>query len=170
MNSKVKTIAYIGLLTAAVIILSRFVPIVNVVTVRISFAFLPIVVAAIVLGPWQAAVVAALGDVIGALLVPTGPYFPGFTITAALVGLELGLFLFKQRSILYLVIATAIHQIVFSLFIDTIWIKIITGSSYAAMLLTRLPECLLHFVIETVVIIFFADKIRKLRPILLDNL
>ena len=67
---------------------------------RIGLTFLPVVCAAIIFGPIEAAIVGGLGDMLGAFLFPTGPFFPGFTLTAVLTGLIHGFFLFVLTSYL----------------------------------------------------------------------
>ena len=81
-----KQLVIIAMLVALNVILSRFLSIAAW-NIKIGFAFVPVVFAALYLGPWQAALVGALGDFIGATLFPIAAYFPGFTITAAIVGL-----------------------------------------------------------------------------------
>ena len=74
----VRTIVYLGVLTALEIVLNRFLSI-NAWNIKIGFSFVPIVVAAILYGPIAAGIVAALCDFLGAILFPIGAYFPGFT-------------------------------------------------------------------------------------------
>ena len=81
-----------ALLVALDIVLSRFGSI-NLWNTRIGFGFVPIVVAGMLLGPFKAAVTAAVADVIGALLVPTGAFFPPLTVTAVLRGILYGIML-----------------------------------------------------------------------------
>ena len=45
---------------------------------RIGFSFLTIVCAATLFGPIEAAIVGGLGDLLGALLFPSGPFFPAY--------------------------------------------------------------------------------------------
>ena len=64
---------------------------------NLNFAIVSIVVAAFIMGPWWAAIVGGLGDLLGALLWPFGAYFPGFTFNFALVGVILGLFIYRKK-------------------------------------------------------------------------
>ena len=126
-----RLIIYIGLLTAAEIVLNRFLS-VNAWNLKIGFNFVPIAIAAILFGPLWGGVVAALGDFLGALLFPIGPYFPGFTLTAFLMGMMLGLFLFKKRGILRTIIPVAINQLILGLLLNSLWISILYGRVFAA--------------------------------------
>ncbi len=87
-----KTLTLSALLAALEIVLSRFLSI-SAWNTKIGFAFVPVALAALLLGPLNAGIVAALADFLGALLFPVGPYFPGFTLTAFLMGLCYGVFL-----------------------------------------------------------------------------
>lgn len=100
MNTKkknlTKQICVLALLTAAGVVLGRLVPVVNLWNTKIEFAFVAVMLAACISGPIGGAVVGALVDFIGAILMPTGAYFPGFTVTAAITGLVFGLLLYKK--------------------------------------------------------------------------
>ena len=73
------------------VVLSRFLSI-STESLKIGFAFVPLVCCAMLYGPVWGAVAGGLADFIGAVLFPIGPYFPGFTLTNALIGLVFGLF------------------------------------------------------------------------------
>ena len=91
------SIALMGLLLAAEIVLSRFCSIATW-NIKIGFTFIPLVLSAGLFGPIGAGVLAALADFLGAILFPIGPYFPGFTFTQFCVGVVFGLLLQKNRA------------------------------------------------------------------------
>lgn len=74
--SKIKKIILASMLLTILIILNRFVSIKTEVLV-ISFSFVPIMMSAIWLGFKYSTAIALLGDLLGAILFPFGPYFPG---------------------------------------------------------------------------------------------
>ena len=119
---------------------------------KIGFAFLPVVIAAIVLGPVRAAIVAALADFLGAILFPIGAYFPGFTLTAALVGILYGLFLHKDQPFWKILISVSIHQLILSLLLNTYWISVLYDSPFTALMVTRLLQCAVMIPVELLVI------------------
>ena len=82
--TKLKKIIFAALLLAVFIVLERFVSI-KTPLLKISLGFIPLMIAAIYLGPKYSTLVGALGDLIGALLFPFGTYFVGFTISAGLI-------------------------------------------------------------------------------------
>jgi len=87
---------------ALYIVLERFFSF-NVWNMRVGFAFIALALAGMLYGPLAAGLVGAVGDILGMLLFPTGPYFPGFTLTAFFMGLIYGLFLYKEQSFLRIV-------------------------------------------------------------------
>ena len=134
-----RTIARLGILLAAEIVLSRFLSI-SLWNIKIGFSFIPIVIAAILYGPIPAAAVAALGDFLGAILFPVGPYYPGFTFTAFLTGTVYGLFLHKKQTFPRILFATLINQIPLSLFLNTLWISILYGKVYWPLFTSRILQ------------------------------
>lgn len=142
-----RRLALMGILIALEIVLNRFLSI-NAWNIKIGFNFVPIVIAAMLLGPLQGGLVAALGDLIGALLFPIGAYFPGFTLTAFLTGLTFGLFLYHRQTVVRTALAALVSQGVLGLWLNTLWIWILYGSSFRVLLATRLVQCGVLLVVQ----------------------
>ena len=87
----------LALMVALQVVMGKIIQI-NLVSKEFNLGFLPIAAAGALMGPAAGAVVGALGDLIGSLLFPTGAYFPGFTLTSALVGLVFSLILRAKAS------------------------------------------------------------------------
>lgn len=133
-----KKVALLGVLTAMGVVLGRFIPILNVLTSKYDFSFAAVMLAAYFVGPLGGAVVGGLVDLIGALLFPTGAYFPGFTATAALTGLVFGLLLYKKCTFPRIVISVLSTQAVCSLLINTYFIAtFFSPKGFTALLATR---------------------------------
>lgn len=150
-----KLIVTIGLLTAIQIVLSRFLSI-NAWNIKIGFAFVPVFVAAWLYGPVPAMLVGGLGDFLGAILFPIGPYFPGFTLSCALTGLVFGLLLHKKQSLPRIAAAVCLNQFGISLFLTTLWISMLYGSSYSALLSIRLVQAAILSAVEFGVILVLS--------------
>lgn len=150
----------LAMLTALEIVLSRFLS-VNAWNLKIGFSFVPVVVAAILYGPLAGACVAALGDFLGAILFPIGPYFPGFTFTALLTGLVFGLFLHKKQTLLRAVIPVCINQLVLSLLLNTLWISVLYHSPFFPTLVSRLVQCGILIPVQIIVIFALIPALRK---------
>jgi len=163
----VKQITIMALLIAIEIILSRLLAIPTPI-VKISLNFLPIVMMAIILGPIYAGIGAAMGDFIGAMLFPFGAYFPGFTVTAFLIGFTYGIFLYKRElegniGFIRIFCAAVFVTVLIQLGIETLWVAIIAvanpesgheviGQAYKALLLTRAVRTAIMLPVQVVLI------------------
>lgn len=156
----VRDITLMAMLIAIEIVLSRFCSI-QAWNVKIGFAFIAPVTAAILMGPAQAAVVAGVADVLGTLMFPIGSYFPGFTLNSCLNGLVWGLFLHKKPSIPKAAIAAGINQFIIGLFITTFWISVLYGSPYLSLLPVRLTQACILFVAQFVTISVLQEVLFK---------
>ena len=136
-----KKLVTMGLLVALQIILSRFFSI-NAWNFKIGFSFLPIAVAGMLFGPVGGAAVATVADVIGALLFPSGQFFPGFTLTALLGGLVWGIFLYRKQNNGRILCAVLIEQLALSLLLNTLWISILYSSPFVPLMVSRITQCL----------------------------
>ena len=95
---------------------------------QFNFGFLPVAVAGALLGVPGGLIVGALGDFIGAHLFPAGAYFPGFTLTSALVGVLYALPLYRQKpSVVRVIIAVALATVL-NLFLNSLWLSMLYGS------------------------------------------
>ena len=94
-RNKIQRIVYLGLLIGAKVILTRFFSITTPIA-RIGIGFLPIAIGGILFGPIYAGFAAVIGDLLGSMLFPSGPFFPGFTLSAFISGLVYGCFFYKR--------------------------------------------------------------------------
>ena len=148
-------IVYIGVLTAMEIVLNRFLSI-NAWNLKIGFSFVPVAIAGMLFGPIPAATVAALGDFVGALVFPIGPYFPGFTFTAFLTGIVFGFFLKGKTTVPRVLAAVGINQLILSLLLNSLWISVLYGSPYLPLLSTRIVQCAVLIPVEIILILAFG--------------
>lgn len=163
-----KKIILTAILLALLIILSRFLS-VKTPIMKISFAFVPTMLCAVWLGPKWTVLLNVLGDVIGATLFPTGPYFVGYTISTAIAGLIYGLLLYKKEGkeygsinfLIRLTIATALVAVICNMGLNTLWSVITTGKAFWVLLSARVVKQLIMIPIHVVVIFFLEKVLRK---------
>lgn len=141
----------LAMLVAIEIILSRFLSIAQW-NMKFSFAFIPVVIAGILYGPIAGGLVGGISDFIGAILFPIGPYFPGFTFTAILIGVVYSLFLYKKQTIVRIISSAVIVNVVLSLLVNSAWIALTSGSNYFAMIISRGVQCAIMTVASVAVI------------------
>ncbi|NLJ87063.1 MAG: folate family ECF transporter S component [Firmicutes bacterium] len=148
-----KRMTTIGLLVGISVVLTRFlgvvVPFAGIQALRIGFGQLPIMLAGVVLGPIAGAITGALADVIGGILFPIGPYFPGFTLSAAMWGMlpPLLLRLFRRESSEGSFWPTLVAVFLTSMVVsglNTLWLSILSHKAIWALLPTRLVASMLQ--------------------------
>ncbi len=162
-----------AILVALNVILERFMPSYSVWNNNISFGFITVAFAACYLGVPYAIAVGGLGDLIGALIKPFGPYFPGYTITNMLVGLCLAIFLYKKATVIRIIIATVLNKLVCSLALNTIFISVLYRGGIAAfwvVFVSRIPFVLLMTTVEILVISLLFSQKSKINQLIHKNL
>lgn len=163
-------LATLAMLTALEIVLSRLVPVVSSQQIKVSFAFVPVAIAAYLYGVKGGVLVSGVGDVLGAIMFPVGDFFPGFTLTAVLVGAVFGVFLGKKsdgklnpfsRSLIPVIIT----QLFLSLGLNTFWISYMYHSPYLGVLVPRVVQTLVMIGVEVAIIPLFIQAFSKIRTI-----
>lgn len=155
----VKKLIQISLLIAIEVILTRFCSIQTPI-VRIGFGFLPIAIIGMMYGPLSAGVAYAIGDLLGVALFPTGSFFPGFTITAFLTGIVYGVFLYNKPKTWPRIIGAVLTVcLVINLGLDTLWLSILMGKGYIALLPTRIMKAVLMIPVQIFIIGIIWKKV-----------
>ena len=167
MNKRSATtrLVIMAFLIALEIILTRFCSI-NTPILRIGFGFLPVAMMGIMYGPIWAAIGYAVGDILGMLIFPSGIFFPGFTVTAMLTGLVFGLFLHNKEKITWKTVlpASLIIILVLNLCLDTLWLSIMFGDAFIALLPTRIFKCVVMLPIHLVLIPLVWNRVMSKIP------
>ncbi len=161
-----------GVLIALNVIMERFMSY-SVWNMSIGFSFITIGFASVFLGIPYAIAVGTIGDIIGALLFPFGPYFPGFTLTNALMAFTTSIFLYKNTNIFKISLSVFINKTVFSLILNSIWIAILYKGGISelwAVAITRVPTACITFFVEIVVLILLFSQKSKFRQIITKSI
>ncbi len=163
MGEKTKKLAISALLITADVILTRLLAI-NTNVMKIGLGFAAVALCALLYGSWWAAMTAALGDLLGSLLFPTGAYFPGFTLTAACTGLIFGLLLKKGDRSTRPVLAAALNTLLVSYLANTWMICLITGNPMKVMLAARAVQLAVTLPLQALVLLWLTRSgfIRKI--------
>lgn len=155
-------IVVLAMLVAMNVVLSRFVSI-NAWNLKIGFTFVTVFIAAYLYGPLYSALVGGLGDFVGALLFPIGPYFPGFTFSAVLSGLLFGFLLHRNTKPFRVITCSLIHNLIIGLIINTYWIFILYNKpSFWLVMSSRVVQSVVLIVVEVVTIELLGRILPKL--------
>ena len=145
-----KAVTTCGMLGAIAIILG-YITIQPTESIKIGFSTIPNDIAAFLYGPVMAPIFGALMDILKYLIKPTGPFFPGFTITAAVYGLIMGVGLYKKPvSFKRLLIASGICVLICDICLNTIWLSMLYGNAVSVILPARVIKSLILWPIQCV--------------------
>lgn len=129
---------------------------------RISFSFIPVTLASTTLGPIASGIAAIVADIVGFMMKPTGPYFPGFTFNAFLSAALYGVFFYKKDlTIKRIVLANVVITLLVNCLMGTYWVHMLYGNPFQAVLVSKLPFQGLMLVIKIVVQALILDRMSK---------
>lgn len=120
--------------------------------VRISFGYLSRAVVGMLFGP-AAAINGALSDILGSIIHPIGPYFPGFTLTGFVGGLIYGYMLYERRpSLSRVLLAKLLIDVACNLLLNTLWLDLLYGKAFWAILPARFFKNLLQYPVDVLLL------------------
>ncbi len=166
----IKSIVAAALLVALHTILAVFVSFNVTPALRISVSFLANCAIGYLFGPVMGFMCGGLGDIIQFIIKPTGPYFPGWTLSAALAGLIYGLFFYDCnikisrkktssekrmlweiidfRFLLRVVLAVTLDTFLVNILLGTYWCSIMYGKGFMFYLTMRFSKNLIQLPIN----------------------
>ncbi|MBQ7103333.1 MAG: folate family ECF transporter S component [Anaerotignum sp.] len=160
--SRTHRVVLMAMLVAIQVILSRWLSI-NLWNLKIGFAFVPIAMAGMLLGPAHAGLVGAVADLIGATLFPSGTFFPGFTLTAFITAFGYGFFLQKKQGMANILGAVLFSEIIGTILLNTLWISIMYGTTFIAVMIPRVGQAVGMGIVEVIVIKILAKYVPQLK-------
>ena len=155
-----KMIATLAMMVAIQVVLCRFLSI-NAWNMRLGFDFIPMVVVGIMYGALPAGAAGVVADLIGALMFPSGDFFPGYTVTAFLSAFTFGLLLHKKQTLPRIALTVVITQFVLAMFLQTFWISVQYTSPYWPLVVSRIPQCVIMAVLQFVSIKVIAKTLAR---------
>lgn len=164
---KSKKVILTAVLLALLVVLSRFLSI-KTPLMKISFAFVPTMLCATWLGPKWTILLNLLGDLIGATLFPTGPFFIGYTVSTVVSAFIYGIFLYQKTEkslsqkqlIARAIIATLLVAVIVNMGLNTLWTSITAGKAFWPLLGTRIVKQLVMVPIHVVVFLALEKALR----------
>ena len=158
----VKSVTVAAFLVALAVTL-KFLKIAITPTLEFSFAFLANASAGFLFGPFVAGTVGALSDLLGYVVRPTGPFFPGFTLNAIINGVVYGLILYRKPvSMQRVVIARLINTVLISFLLNPIWLSMMYGKALHLLVMTRLIKAAILFVPECILLYAVLKLVKRI--------
>lgn len=147
-----KVLTTSAMLLAIAVILGFFkIPVSDIVEIRLQF--LPVACAGMLFGPAVGGIIGGLTDILAFLIKPTGPYFPGFTITGIIQGVMYGIILYKKTPTLKRIIAAQLlDSFVIGLVLNSICLAILYGQAVYAVFSARIIKTCIMLPINIVLL------------------
>ncbi len=147
---KLRNVVFCGMMAAVAIILGYIATIRIGQFIRIGFSGLPNQVIDYLFGPAVGAIFGAALDIIKWFLQPSGDFFPGFTISAALGGIIYGFAFYKKNiTVPRVLIAQLIVKIFVNIGLNSLWLKMLYDQAIIALLPGRILSNAIMLPIDT---------------------
>jgi ECF transporter S component (folate family) len=155
-----RTLTFAGMLLALQVAL-RFIASIDLTEyIRISFSYLASAVAGAFLGPFVSMLTDAMSDVVKGMA-STGPFFPGYTLTAALSGMTYGLCFYKRDIKLRHIIIARLIVCGLTLGLNTLWYSMTSGQPYGFLFAGRAVKTLLQYPVDIRLMLPFITRVRQ---------
>lgn len=158
---KTKSLVTMAVLLALAVVLG-FVSVQVTESLRVGFSFLPNAVSGQLFGPVGGMLVGGLADILKYLVKPTGPFFPGFTISGILGGLIYGLTLYKKPTTLpRVILCMTLISVFVNILLNTCWLTILYGNSFLAIWPARIVSNLITLPINIILYYLVVTLLEK---------
>jgi len=147
-----RVISQVGLLIALAFVLERLFPIVNMPTLRITLAFIPMMLCGMLFGPVWGAIAFGISDILGWPIMGLTP-IPLILLARIVNGYLFGLILHRENLKLWphAVVSACSTQIICGMGLTTLGLSLFLGSPYFPFLVSRLPQFIILIVLQIVV-------------------
>ena len=161
----VRVLCQVAMLIALAFVLERLVPVVNLLTIRVSFAFIPMMICGMFFGPVWAAGAFGIADLLGWPIMGLTP-IPLILLSRIVQGFIYGLILNRENIKIWphSVMNACITQIICSMGLTTLGLVQLTGNPYFPLLISRLPQIAVFVVLQIAVfpvLLKLRDALRK---------
>ena len=115
-------------------------------------------------GPWVAGLSGIVTDVLGYVLRPNGPYFPGWTLSAVLVGVLYGLWLYRRPLKLWRVVLCKLNMVLlFNFLLTPLWLHHHYGQSFVVLSSLRLVKNIIKFPIDIILLMLVLKTCERMQ-------
>lgn len=162
---RIKSLTGAAMLAALHVVINQLViPVGNL--LEVGFAFLASGVSGYLYGPWLAGIAAIVADIAGYFLRPNGGFFIGFTLNEFIIAFIYGCFFYqKQITKKRAFFAVLTTTVLINLTLTPIWLYIMYGKSFFAMLGIRLIKNAIKLPIDAILLYLVLKTTEKyLKP------
>ena len=130
---------------------------------EIRLQFLPVAIEGMLFGPLYGGILGGMSEILCYIVRPTGPFFPGFTVSAIIQGVIYGLILKKDQSLGRILIAQALDTVIVSLILNPVWLMILYGNAFIPLFLSRLVKVLIMYPVNVALLAAVLRPAARLR-------
>lgn len=131
--------------------------------IRIGFSGIPNRIVDFLFGPIVGGIFGGIMDVLKYMVKPNGPFFIGFTIDAILGGVIYGAFLYKKPLKWWrILIPEILVKICINCGLNTLWISMLYGKGFMALLPGRILKNAIMLPIDTVILFVAMGLVLKI--------
>lgn len=132
--------------------------------IRISFGYLALATTGALFGPVPALTSGALADVLLFLVRPTGPYFPGFTLSGLLGGLIYGSVLYdRDIKLWHVLLSKLLIDVLVNLLLNTLWLDMLYGKAFFVILPARALKNLAQYPVDVLLLYPLLKFVKRLQ-------
>ncbi len=165
-----RNVVFCGMMAAVAIVLGLFTTINIGNYIRIGFSGLPNQVVDFLFGPAVGAIFGAALDILKWFVKPSGDFFPGFTISAALGGIIYGFAFYKKPvSLKRIIVAETLVKVFVNICLNSIWLKMLYNQAIIAMLGGRVLKNVVMLPIDVFITFTLLSVVEKTIKPLLQN-
>ena len=160
---KPRSLAVAAMLAALNLVLNQFtIPLSPL--LEVGFDFLTVAATGYLCGPWVAGMSGCVTDVLGYLLRPNGPYFPGFTLSAILLGVVYGLWYYGHPVKLGRIIGCKLTvTLLFNFFLTPLWLHVMYGQAFVILSSLRIVKNIIKFPVDVALIYLVLKTCERYR-------
>ncbi len=153
-----------GLMAALAVVLNYTTSIFITPNIRIGFSGLPNRVVEYLFGPWVGAVFGGTLDILKYMLKPDGgAFFFGYTFNVMVAGVIYGSILYRKPVKLWRIfIAEFLTKAIVNCGLNTLWLAVLNGNAFMAILPVRVIKNLIMLPVDTAVLFFVLTFVTRL--------
>ena len=130
--------------------------------IRLGLGFLTSAMIGMLFGPVMGISAGFVTEILSYILYPRGAYFPGLTLTAMLGGMVYGLVLYQHKvSIPRCLVAKGIVNLFLNIGLNTLWLSMIYGDAYFAILPARMLKNAVLWPVESLALFLVAKAVAE---------
>lgn len=134
-------------------------------SLKIGFSFLALAICGMLYGPVATGMAGAISDILKYIIRPSGPFFPGFTLSEFISGFLFGLFLYKKKvTVKRAILVRLVVVLVGNFLLTPLWLSMLYGKGFMFYMSERIVKNLIMFPIDTIMLYFTlktGERIKK---------